>query len=170
VGLISSGFVVNGWVFQKSYRPNEVAQDMALKPDQPLIVAVSYTSLQEVALGLSFALELRKLYSAEAMEKSVRFAFFDRSQSYQQMWKTLARALRDTRKGSPQLLPLPLNMWVVTSPGTRAKDYPARLRLASQLGQRRTICQVDPKEFYRIGFPYQMYRCALKGGKPPQEQ
>jgi len=149
-------------VFQKSYRPNEVAQDMALKPDQPLIVAVSYTSLQEVALGLSFALELRKLYSAEAMEKSVRFAFFDRSQSYQQMWKTLAR--------SPQLLPLPLNMWVVTSPGTRAKDYPARLRLASQPGQRRTICQVDPKEFYRIGFPYQLYRCALKGGKPPQEQ
>lgn len=162
VGLISSGFVVNGWVFQKSYRPNEVAQDMALKPDQPLIVAVSYTSLQEVALGLSFALELRKLYSAEAMEKSVRFAFFDRSQSYQQMWKTLAR--------SPQLLPLPLNMWVVTAPGTRAKDYPARLRLASQPGQRRTICQVDPEEFYRIGFPYQMYRCALKGGKPPQEQ
>ncbi len=170
VGLISSGFVVNGWVFQKSYRPNEVAQDMALEPNKPMIVVVSYTSLQEVALGLSFALELRKLYSAETVEKSVRFAFFDRSQSYQQMWKTLARALRDTRKGSPQLLPLPLNMWVVTSPGTRAKDYPARLRLASQPGQRRTICQVDPKEFYRIGFPYQLYRCALKGGKPPQEQ
>ncbi|MBW4513893.1 MAG: glycosyltransferase family 39 protein [Timaviella obliquedivisa GSE-PSE-MK23-08B] len=162
VGLISSGFVVNGWVFQKSYRPNEVAQDMVLKPDRPLIVVVSYTSLQDIALGLSFALELRKLYSVKDVEKSVRFAFFDRSQSYQQMWKTLAR--------SPQLLPLPLNLWVVTSPGTRAKDYPERLRLASQPGQRRTLCQVDPQEFYRIGFPYQLYRCAVKGGKPLSDQ
>jgi uncharacterized membrane protein len=157
VGLISSGFVVNGWVFQKSYHPDEVAQDMALEPDRPLIVVVSYASIQEVALGLSFALELRKLYSVEDVEKSVRFAFFDRSQGYQQMWKTLAR--------SPQPLPLPLNMWVVASPGLRTKDYPERLRLASQPGQRRTICQIDPEEFHRIGFPYQLFRCAVKGSK-----
>lgn len=160
VGLISSGFVVNGWVFQKSYHPDQVAQDMALEPDQPLLTVVSYASLQEVALGLSFALELRKLYSVEDVEKSVRFAFFDRSQGYQQMWKTLAR--------SPQLLPLPLNMWVVTPPGTRAKDYPKRLRLASQPGQRRTICQIDSTEFHRIGFPYQLFRCAVKGSKQQQ--
>lgn len=157
VGLISSGFVVNGWVFQKSYHPDEVAQDMVLEPNQPLIVVVSYASLQEIALGLSFALELRKLYSVEAAEKSVRFAFFDRSQGYQQMWKTLAR--------SPQPLPLPLNLWVVASPGTRTKNYPGRLRLASQPGQRRTICQVDPEEFHRIGFPYQLFRCAVKGSQ-----
>jgi uncharacterized membrane protein len=159
VGLISSGLVVNGWVFQKSYHPDEVAQDMALEPDQPLIVVVSYASLQEVALGLSFALELRKLYSVEDAEKLVRFAFFDRSQGYQQMWKTLAR--------SPQPLPLPLNLWVVASPGMRTKDYPERLRLASQPRQRRTICQVDSEEFHRIGFPYQLFRCAVKGKKRP---
>ncbi|NJR40549.1 MAG: hypothetical protein HC781_19090 [Leptolyngbyaceae cyanobacterium CSU_1_4] len=157
VGLISSGWVVNGWVFQKSYRPHEVAQDMALEPHRSLLVVVSYTSLQDIALGLSFALELRKLYPIEDVEKSVRVAFFDRSQGYQQMWKTLAR--------SPQPLPLPLNLWVVTPPGTRAKDYPTRLRLASQPGQRRTLCQIDPQKFYRIGFPYQLYRCAVKGGK-----
>ncbi len=157
VGLISSGFVVNGWVFQKSYHPNKVAQDMAFEPGQPLIMIVGHASLQEIALGLSFALELRKLYSAEDVEKSVRFAFFDRSQGYQQMWKTLARV--------PQSLPLPLNLWVVASPGMRTKDYPERLRLASQPGQRRTLCQVDPEEFHRIGFPYQLFRCAVKGSK-----
>lgn len=159
VGLISSGFVVNGWVFQKSYHPHEVAQNMALEPEQPLIVAVSYASIQEIALGLSFALELRKIDSIEAGEKLVRFAFFDRSQGYQQVWKTLAR--------SPLPLPLPLNLWIVASPGMRTKDYPERLRLASLPGQRRTICQVDPEEFHRIGFPYQLFRCAVKRGKQP---
>jgi uncharacterized membrane protein len=154
VGLISSSFVVNGAVFQKSYRPDQVAQDMAFEPTQPLISVVTYTSLQEVALGLSFALELRQQYPIAAVENSVRFAFFDRSQGYPQVWKTLARL--------PQTLPPPLNLWIVASPGMRTKDYPQRLRLASRAGERRTLCQVDPDRFHRIGFPYQLFRCAVK--------
>jgi uncharacterized membrane protein len=154
VGLVSSSFVVNGLVFQKSYRPDQVAQDMAFEPTQPVITAVTYTSIQEVALGLSFALELRQRYPIAAVENSVRFGFFDRSQGYPQVWKTLAR--------SPHPLSKPLNLWVVASPGMRTKDYPQRLRLASRAGERRTLCQVDAEEFHRIGFPYQLFRCDIK--------
>jgi uncharacterized membrane protein len=154
-GLISSGFVVNNWVFQKSYRPDQVAQTMAFDPGKPLITVVSYTSLQEVALGLSFALELRQQVLPEAVENSVRFAFLNRSQGYPQVWKTLVKL--------PQSLSLPLNLWVVASPGMRTKDYPAQVRLANLPGQRRSICRVDPEEFHRIGFPYQLFRCAEKG-------
>jgi uncharacterized membrane protein len=162
VGFLSSGFVVNGWVFQKSYRPDQVAQTMAFEPGKPLIAIVSYTSLQEIALGLSFALELHQQVLPNAVENSVRFAFLNRSQSYQQVWKTLVKL--------PQSLSPPLNLWVVASPGMRTKDYPIQLRLASLPGQRRTICRVDPEEFHRIGFPYQLFRCAEKQGKLGEKQ
>jgi uncharacterized membrane protein len=155
VGLVSSSFVVNNWVFQKSYRPDQVARAIAFDRDKPLITVVSYTSLQEIALGLSFALELRQQVPPKAVENSVRFAFLNRSQGYPQVWRTLVKL--------PQSLSLPLNLWVVASPGMRTKDYPAQVRLASLPGQRRTLCRVDPKEFHRIGFPYQLFRCAEKG-------
>jgi uncharacterized membrane protein len=158
VGVISSSFVVSGGVFQKSYRPDQVAATMAFEPEKPMIAAVGYTSIQEIALGLSFALALRQQLPPEAVENSVRFAFLNRSEGYQQVWKTLVNL--------PQPLPLPLNLWVVASPGMRTKDYPTRLRLASQAGQRRTFCQVDPAEFHRIGFPYQLFRCAPKAKQP----
>ncbi|MCU0565784.1 MAG: glycosyltransferase family 39 protein [Oculatellaceae cyanobacterium Prado106] len=156
VGLLSSGFVVNGWVFQKSYHPDRVAADIAFEQDKPLAMVVSYRSLQEVALGLSFALALRQTVSPESVE-SVQFAFLDYSQGYQQVWKTLVRL--------PQSLPLPLNLWVVASPGMRTDDYPQRLRLASQPGERRTLCGIDPEQFHRIGFPYQLFRCDRKRGR-----
>jgi hypothetical protein len=128
---------------------------MAFESKKPLIAIVSYTSLQEIALGLSFALELRQQVPPDAVENSVRFAFLNRSQSYQQVWKTLVKL--------PQSLSPPLNLWVVASPGMRTKDYPPQLRLASLPGQRRMLCRVDPEEFHRIGFPYQLFRCAEKG-------
>ncbi|GAB4380876.1 MAG: hypothetical protein Kow00121_38080 [Elainellaceae cyanobacterium] len=150
--LLSSLLVVQGLVFQKSYYPDRVAQNMGFEPNQPLLVAVTYESLQEVALGLSFALELRKRYSAEAVDAQVRYAFLDRSSGYSSVWQ----AFRQLK----QPLPLPLNLWVVASPGMRTKDYPERLRINDPATpNRKAICIVDPEEFNRIGFPYQLFRC-----------
>lgn len=157
VGLLSSILVVYGFAFQKSYFPDEVASDMHLEPTKPLLVAVSYHSAQEVALGLSFALELRKLYPEAIANSLVRFAFIDQSSGYGQVWHTLARL--------PQPLPLPLNLWVVASPGMRTKDYPKQLRVTNPSTPNhrpKGICPVDPHEFHRIGFPYQLFRCDLK--------
>ena len=153
VSLISSLFVVNGLVFQKSYHPDQVARHMAFEPEQSMAMVMTYESPQEIALGLSFASELRKLYAAQP-DPPVRFAFLDRSTGYSQAWRSLEQL--------DQPLSPPLNLWVVASPGMRTKEYPQRLTLNAP----RTIstrpkmrCQVDPTELYRKGFPYQLFRC-----------
>jgi hypothetical protein len=59
------------------------------------------------------------------------------------------------------LLP-PLNLWVIASPGMRTKDYPKRLRLnapPTSTTRPKMNCLVDPDQFHRLGFPYQLFRC-----------
>ncbi|NJO80296.1 MAG: hypothetical protein HC827_18490, partial [Cyanobacteria bacterium RM1_2_2] len=128
-GLVSSIAVVHGGSFQKSYYPDQVAQDFAFDPNQPLAVVMTYRSPQEVALGLSFALELAKRYPPETenqtVDQQVRFAFLDRTDGYSEAWKNLS--------DFDQPLPPPLNLWAIASPGMRTKDYPQRLRLNAPL-------------------------------------
>lgn len=151
-GMLSSVLVVNGLVFQKSYQPDRVAADMAVEPTKPLAVVMTYRSLQEVALGLSFALELKDLYPQDAIDYQVRYAFLDRSTGYSLVWQKLSQI--------EQPLPLPLNLWVVASPGMRSKNYPKRLKISDPATPRlKAFCQIDPEEFDRIGFPYQLFRC-----------
>jgi uncharacterized membrane protein len=153
VGLISSVFVVQGLVFQKSYHPDRVAQNMAFEPQFPLATVMTYRSPQEVALGLSFALELKQQFSDADLDR-VRFAFLDRSEGYDITWRKLAQL--------DQPLPPPLNLWVVASPGMRTGDYPARLTLnapPTPTTRARMRCLVDPDQLYRQGFPYQLFRC-----------
>ncbi len=152
-GLLSSIFVVNGLVFQKSYHPDQVAQNMAFEPEKPLAVVVNYRSPQEVALGLSFALALRQQYPPETIDQLVRFAFVDRSEGYSEAWKKLSQI-------EQSLIP-PLNLWVVASPGMRTKDYPQQLTLnaPSTPGTRPKMRCLVGDRLYRQGFPYQLYRC-----------
>ncbi|MEO0407010.1 MAG: glycosyltransferase family 39 protein, partial [Cyanobacteria bacterium P01_A01_bin.135] len=145
---LSSLLVVQGSVFQKGYYPSRVAQDIAFEPGAPVLLAVSHQSLQEVALGLSFAHELQPRVDQGAI------AFMYRERGYGQLWRQF-----------PQLtpnLPLPLNLWVVASPGMKTKDYPERLRLHIAAG-RRGRCEIVPERFNRIGFPYQLFRCRPVG-------
>ncbi|WP_416671859.1 glycosyltransferase family 39 protein [Egbenema bharatensis] len=159
--LLSSLFVVNGLVFLKSYSPDRVAAQMAFEPEKSLITVMSYESLQEVALGLSFALELKKLYPPETIDAQVQYGFFDRSENYGEVW----RSLRELE----QPLSMPLNLWVVASPGMRTDDYPDQLRVQDPNAVRRALCPVDPAEFYRIGFPYQLFRCESQRGVRSEE-
>jgi hypothetical protein len=62
----------------------------------------------------------------------------------------------------PQPLQPPLNLWVVASPGMRTKNYPQQLRLnapPTATTRAKMRCEVDPEEFHRLGFPYQLFRC-----------
>jgi uncharacterized membrane protein len=153
-GVISSLIVVHGLAFQKSYHPDRVVSDMTFEPDRPLAVVMSYRSPQEVALGLSFALELRNRYANQTVDQLVQFAFIDRSEGYSQAWRQLSNL--------PQPLLPPLNLWVIASPGMRTKDYPKRLRLnapPTSTTRPKMNCLVDPDQFHRLGFPYQLFRC-----------
>ncbi|MCT7967475.1 glycosyltransferase family 39 protein [Laspinema sp. D1] len=142
VGLISSVFVVSNWVFQKSYDPAGVAQQLNLEPTVPLVVVVGYENMQEVALGLSFALELDKIRPRNLPETG--WAFMTRSPSYQSVWENLGSV-----SGLP---PSAVNLWII-APGLRQREYPPQLRLGDRL------CNLDPSQYYRLGIPYQLYRC-----------
>ncbi len=149
-GLVSSLLVVHGFVFQKGYYPQKVARDMALEGDRPVMLVVSYQSLQEVGLGLSFALELEKRYP-DITDPPVRVAFVERLGGYRQVWRSLSQLDHDA--------PLPLNLWVVASPGMKTEDYPSQLKLRIPRRKGRVTCAIDPAQFNRIGFPYQLFRC-----------
>jgi uncharacterized membrane protein len=153
VGILSSVLVVNDLAFHKAYYPSRIARDMYVEPETPLMLVGSYTSLQEIALGLSFGLELSE-YFPDRPDQSLGFAFIDRTDGFDQAWRQLAQVAPD--------FPLPLNLWVIAAPGMRTKHYPPRLQITHVEGSdrpSRVFCTIDPEEFGRIGFPYQFYRC-----------
>jgi hypothetical protein len=133
---LSCVLVVSNLVFQKPYNPQLVAQNINQAPI-PIMVIVGYQDYQDVALGLSFALALEKVRSG------AEFAFFKRSLGYEYVWEKLSQL---------QLLANHLNLWVV-APGLKQRDYPPHLKFSQN------ICTIEPKQHYRIGIPYQLYRC-----------
>ncbi|MGK7891355.1 MAG: hypothetical protein AB4042_18655, partial [Leptolyngbyaceae cyanobacterium] len=148
--FLSTLFTIHGVVFQKGYSPHRVAQDMAQFPDQSLLVAVSYRSLQEVALGLSFALEVENHYP-QLGERPAHLIFIDRTDSYDKAWQQLQAASHE--------LPLPLNLWAIASPGMKTKDYPPTLQVRRPNRKAKVTCTIAPDYFHRIGFPYQLFQC-----------
>lgn len=150
VGLLSSGFVVTNLAFQKPYHPDRVARQMQFEPARSRLTVMAYSDLQDVALGLSFALALDR-QDRQQLEQATRsqFVFLARSPEYDSVWRSLS--------GLKHSLPSPLNLWIV-APGLRRKAYPPTLSLTDPSGTL-TRCQIDPTHHYRIGIPYQLYRC-----------
>jgi uncharacterized membrane protein len=171
VGLVSCSFVNADLVFQKPYMPRQVARQISLERS-PQITVMGYEGLQDVALGLSFALELQKLQNPEVNS----FAFLVRSQGYEPLWQALQQ-LRSfdetppaaTRPASEQKSPFArtkpagqsLNLWIM-APGIKRHDYPPQLTLPDvTLAMPQPLtCKIDPANYYRIGIPYQLYRCS----------
>ena len=141
VGVLSCFFVVSNWVLQKPFHPQEVARNINQEPSVPLMVVVGYIDREAVALGLSFALALENIRSGD-----VDFALLNPTPDYKLLWDRLS------------VLPPPaaskLNLWVI-APGLRQRDFPSHAALSSQAN-----CTIDSKNYYRIGVPYQLYRCA----------
>lgn len=150
VGVLSSVLTVSDLVFQKPYYPDQVATRMRVDTDVPIVVGAAYADLQDVAMELSFALALRRQeLNASPSVPASQFAFLPRSPGYDSVWATLARLDR-----LPQV---PLNLWII-APGLKRVGYPAQLTLAATSGKPRR-CTIDPAHYYRIGIPYQLYRC-----------
>ncbi|WP_414578042.1 hypothetical protein [Anabaena sp. CCY 9402-a] len=143
VGVLSSIFVVYNLGFQKPFMPEKVALNMNLEPSLPLMLVVTYENYQDVALGISFALALEKTRSQTSASDS--FVALQKSPSLSAVWIKLSQ-LSVTIKSQ-------LNLWIV-APGIRRRDYPQKLMLSGN------NCTIDPKNYYRIGIPYQLYRCS----------
>ncbi|MBE9208094.1 glycosyltransferase family 39 protein [Nostoc sp. LEGE 06077] len=145
ISFISCICVVNNLAFQKPFQPEKVAYNMNLEPSTPLMLVTGYGSYQDVALGLSFALALEPLRNADTLDN---FAFINQNSSVIPFWQKLSQlSITDTSK---------LNLWIV-APGLRRRDYQQQVILSGQ-----TVCHIDPKHHYRIGIPYQLYRCEKK--------
>ncbi|UKO98240.1 glycosyltransferase family 39 protein [Nostoc sp. UHCC 0870] len=144
VGLVSSTFIVYNFVFQKPFMPEKVALNMNLEPSLPLMLVVTYESYQDVALGLSFALALEKIRSQ--ISESDNFVALKKSPSLPAIWTKISQ-LSITIKSH-------FNLWIV-APGIRRRDYPQKLILSGN------TCIIDTNKHYRIGIPYQLYRCSV---------
>jgi uncharacterized membrane protein len=145
VGLVSSLCVIYNGAFLKPYYPDRVAKTMAIDPSLPMVAIVGYENVQEVALGLSFFREIDR----QNPTRPIKFAFLNRSRGYTAIWQTLDRL--------PALPSPPLNLWIV-APGLRKAEYPPSLQLHDSQ-KRSTTCIQDRSSYYRIGVPYQLYRC-----------
>lgn len=153
IGLISSICVISGLAFQKPYHPEIVARQLNLEPEKPLLVIVGYENFQEVALGLGFAWELyrqRHDQNHQNLASSTHWLFLNRSEGYHSLWPILPN-LENPITDKPLKS---LNLWMI-APGLRQKQYPDKLSFAAFRD-----CHIDPSQYYRIGIPYQLYRCA----------
>ncbi len=147
IGLISCIFIVNNLAFQKPFQPEQVAQNINLEAVNPVMLVVGYSNNQDIALGLSFALALEKLrnFTSPSVIHFDSLALLDKKPDLSVLWNKLT------------LIPVPkaskFNLWIV-GPGMRRRDYPKQVALSGQ-----TTCNIDPTQHYRIGIPYQLYRC-----------
>jgi len=150
ISIISSIFVVNNLSFQKPFQPDKVARNINLEPDTPLLLVTGYGNYQDVALGLSFILALEPLRNTDQSNASIRkldnFVFINNQPNLATFRNRLAQL---NVPPTPQL-----NLWIV-GPGMRKSEYQPQITLSEQM-----VCNIDPTQYYRLGIPYQLYRCS----------
>jgi uncharacterized membrane protein len=148
IGTISCIFLLSNLVFQKPFQPELVAKNFNQEPLIPTMLVVGYSDYQDVALGLSFALAFEHLHSRNQTTLNLpmpEFAFFNKKLNFNNVVQNISQ------------LNLPvtsrLNLWIVAS-GLRKRDFPQQVVLKNQ-----SVCSRDDKQYYRVGIPYQLYRC-----------
>ncbi|NMG19847.1 glycosyltransferase family 39 protein [Brasilonema bromeliae] len=146
VSLLSCVFLVFNLVFQKPFEPEQVARKMNQNPSIPILMVVGYRDYQDVALGLSFALALEPLREAEEYSSS-HVAFFKQSPDFAPVLQKLSQL--------PPPTATHLNLWLV-GPGRKRRDYPQQITLSQKM-----TCAIDSSQHYRVGVPYQLYRCGV---------
>ena len=155
VGMASSLVVASGLGFYKSFNPLKAASEMySDDPTTPTSIVVSAPSAQEIALGLSFGLEIRRRAVQDDSTTPIRLGFLPQPARDAEFWEALA--------DMPQPQALPLNLWVVGSSQMPKRSFPAQVRLRRPPGSRprRTRCAIAPDETHHAAnYPYQGYVC-----------
>ncbi len=145
-GILSCVFVVNNLAFLKPFAPEQIAREIT--QISPLTVLMAADSTQDLALGLSVALEVEKLSPGTA-----NWGFFRRrpiGTSEGLIWQS-----------PPQIQqPLAAHLWVL---GTQwqSSDFPPQLLLSQSLPGKSSelACSRVPDQYYSVGIPHQLYRC-----------
>ncbi|MCP2732519.1 hypothetical protein NJ959_29235, partial [Symplocastrum sp. BBK-W-15] len=146
VSLLSTVFVIYNLVFLKPFYPDLVARNMTQEPRVPMMMVVGYNNLQDVALGLSFALALNRLNSDINLNNPNRsIVFLNNKHGYNTVWQKLADL--------PVYPVNRLHLWIF-APGLRRRDYPPQLTIANQ-----KLCSLDSAQSYRLEISHRLYRC-----------
>ncbi len=163
VGLIGCIFVVSNQGLQKPYLPQQVAQKMYQEPTVPVMAVMAYSNYQDVALGLSYALALEReavnynyqllseqdvksnqINFSSEQDANTTFAFLNQSSGFESVFEKLSQIPNQNSQ---------LNLWIL-APGRLLRDYPKQINVSQTLS-----CDIDTNQHYRIGIPYQLYRC-----------
>jgi uncharacterized membrane protein len=175
VGVISCLFLLFNLVFQKPFQPEIFAKNINQEASIPTMLVVGYSNYQDVALGLSFSLALHQLQEKNNLGINSKYhsktklnvqptelAFFSKEKSFDEVLKKISanishfisiKIIQQTSTEKPILKTLNLNLWLV-APGLRKRDFPKQIIISSQ-----NTCQQDINKYYRVGVPYQLYRC-----------
>ncbi|MEL6460733.1 MAG: glycosyltransferase family 39 protein [Cyanobacteria bacterium J06621_15] len=152
IGFISCICVVNNLGFQKAFLPQKVAQNIYQEPNLPVMAVMAYRNSQDVALGLSYALALERetVYFKNrsqniAASEYSKFALLNQATKWEDIFDKLAEL--------PNQNISQLNLWIF-APGRIRRNYPDNLKVSQSLS-----CNIDKNQHYRIGIPYQLYRC-----------
>lgn len=161
VGIVSSLVVASGLGFYKSFNPLKAASEMySDDPTTPTHIVVSAPSTQEIALGLSFGLEIRRRAVQDHATTPIHLGFLPQPARDAAFWESLATM--------PQPQEPPLNLWVVGSSQMPKPSFPQQVRLQRPLGSRprRIRCAIAPDETHHAAnYPYQGYVCQAGGGR-----
>jgi uncharacterized membrane protein len=146
-GLIGCIFVVSNLAFQKPYLPQQVAQNIYQEPTVPVMAVMAYRNYQDVALGLSFALALERETKIleDKNSKYHKFAFLNQASTWEAVFEKLSQL--------PNQNISQLNLWIL-APGRSKRDFPEQIKVTQSFS-----CNIDTEQYYRIGIPYQLYRC-----------
>ncbi|WP_353932153.1 glycosyltransferase family 39 protein [Okeanomitos corallinicola TIOX110] len=145
VGIISCIFVVNNLTFQKPFFPDQVARNMNLEPDIPLMLVIKYDNYQDVAGGLSFAVALENERSHNQQNQD-SLAFIDNSFDLSNLDQKLANFSTPNKSQ--------FNLWFIGS-SIRRENFAPEFAITAK-----TMCNIDTNHYHRTGrFPYQLYRC-----------
>ena len=136
---------------KKPFEPEKVAQIMNQDSEKPLMVVTAYSNYQDIALGWSFALALKNI--RENNNQPSYFGFYKKHPDWLAIWQKLPHI---ESKDLSQL-----NLWVI-APGIIRQEYPLKAQVSPALA-----CDIDPTQHYRIGIPYQLYRCTQRKNHAP---
>ncbi|TAE61005.1 MAG: hypothetical protein EAZ76_09530 [Nostocales cyanobacterium] len=142
VGIISCIFVVNNLAFQKPFFPDQVAKNMNIEPDIPVMLVIKYDNYQDVAGGLSFAVALNQ----ERSNNQDSLAFLKNSFDLANLDQKLSNFSTPNKSQ--------FHLWFIGSSIER-EDFAKNFQITTT-----TTCNIDTNHHHRTGrFPYQLYRC-----------
>ncbi|HEY9844744.1 MAG TPA: hypothetical protein V6D03_00940, partial [Candidatus Caenarcaniphilales bacterium] len=164
VGVLSCFCVVYDLAFQKPFYPQRVAKHLSQEPAASLAVVVRYDTFQDVALGMSYALQVDKLYPHRNQgAPNAYWAFFQQSPADV---AKLAPGQESAWQNFPKVV-YPLNLWLI-SPRHPQQSYPLSLTISQTGKQLQATCTLDPNQSSEVsGISSQYYRC--HPDLPPKE-